>query len=170
MTKARAALTELEGAILGVLRRAPETTAYAVRKVFAESWSAEWSGSAGAVYPAIQRLTRGGLIRVKRTGDRRGGQTCSPTVLGARLHDDWLCDVARAAGPGMDPFRTRAALWSFLPKSRRKQLMATLARETRSLRDEIRLGLAQRSAPDALTDTMVLALLDERLRWLGQAR
>ena len=51
-------MTELEGAILGVIRLDPSCTAYRVRQVFLASRSDEWSGSAGAVYPAID-LTAG---------------------------------------------------------------------------------------------------------------
>ena len=47
MTKSRAGLTELEGAIFGLLGRGRSRTGYHFRQEFLTSPSAEWSGSAG---------------------------------------------------------------------------------------------------------------------------
>ncbi len=165
ITKARDGLTELEGAILGVLRRARGLTAYAVRQVFAASPSAEWSGSAGAVYPAIARLTKARLIAGKALGDGRGTVALGLTAAGVAAHDDWLCDAVRAAGPGSDPFRTRAALWRELPAARRRALMKALKGEIERRRD----ALAARTQDDpgeAVTDELLVGLLELRLKWL----
>ncbi|MBS0472745.1 MAG: PadR family transcriptional regulator [Proteobacteria bacterium] len=170
MTKARAALTELEGAILGVLRRAPGMTPYAVRKVFLDSRSAEWSGSAGAVYPAIDRLARKRLLKARAGGDRRGAKTYVLGPAGLAAHDRWLCDAARAASPGIDPFRTRAALWPLLPAHKRKALMTALRREIETARAALLQDLPARDPADAITDRLVLAVLDSRLAWIGRMR
>jgi DNA-binding PadR family transcriptional regulator len=60
---------------MGVLRRAPGSTAYAVRQVFHASASADWSGSAGAVYPAIERLKTAKLLTPRKEKDGRGTVT-----------------------------------------------------------------------------------------------
>ena len=170
MTKTRAALTELEGAILGVLRRAPGSSPYKVRKVFLASRSAEWSGSAGAVYPAFARLNRDGLLRKTRGGDKRGTATYALSAKGVRVHDTWLCDAARAAGPGMDPFRTRAALWSLLPPHERRALLRRLEREIGAFRDGVARGLPAPGDAERVTEELLLALLDARLAWLEAHR
>ena len=166
MTKPRAALTELEGAILGVLRRAPGSSPYAVRKVFLNSRSAEWSGSAGAVYPAIARLAKRGLLKRSEGGDRRGTATYALGVVGLRAHDRWLADAARACGIGIDPFRTRVALWPLLTPPARRALMRRLKAETERARDAVARALPSLPREDAATDGLLLALLDARLSWL----
>ncbi len=166
MTKPRAGLTELEGAILGVLREAGAMTAYAVRQVFLRSRSAEWSGSAGAVYPALKRLRRAGLTTERAKKDGRGTKVCTLTAKGKAAHDEWLCDVARAISPGMDPFRTRAGFWAELPAERRRALMRQLQSEIQSMLAETKREQVTRVASDATQDDLVIALLEARLRWL----
>jgi DNA-binding PadR family transcriptional regulator len=169
MTKSRAALTELEGAILGVLRRGPGMTPYAVRKVFLASRSEEWSGSAGAVYPAIARLAAAGLIAARAGADRRGTKAYALSAAGRRAHDAWLCDAGRAAGIGIDPFRTRASLWQFLPARRRNALFRALTRTIRVQRSAIAAAAGTQDEADAAVDRLVLTLLDARLAWLTTA-
>jgi DNA-binding PadR family transcriptional regulator len=170
MTKSRAALTELEGAILGVLRQAPGSSPYAVRKVFQTSRSAEWSGSAGAVYPAIARLAAGGLVKDMSAGDKRGTTTYALTAAGTRAHDRWLSDVARATGPGMDPFRTRAGLWSLLPPRERRTLLRQLDNEITGQSDAVARRLPTLDDAERTTEELLLALLDIRLAWLRARR
>src|SRR3569832_2452332 len=78
ITKARGGLTELEGAILGVLRRGGAMSAYAMRQVFLVSQSDEWSGSAGAVYPAIARRRGAGRGAAGARGGGRGAGAGAP--------------------------------------------------------------------------------------------
>ena len=165
MTKTRAKLTELEGAILGVLQRDPSCTAYRIRQVFLASRSAEWSGSAGAVYPAIRRMQTHGLITEKAEQDERGTRTYRLTRAGKTTYDRWLCDVERAIGPGLDPFRTRAGLWPLLPLGRRRTLLRALKTEAAKRRDEL---LRERpvDAGDAIMTDLHVALQDLRLKWI----
>jgi len=169
MTKSRANLTELEGAILGVLRRSPGMTAYAVRQVFLSSSSAEWSGSAGAVYPAIARLQTAGFVAARAAGDSRGTKTLGVARAGKTALDRWLCDTERAAGPGLDPFRTRAGLWSELAPGARRRLMRDLKVAITRQREILASGPKPTDAADAVTMELHLALLDMRLRWLDEA-
>lgn len=167
MTKSRATVTELEGAILGVLVRAPAATAYRVRRVFQESRSAEWSGSAGAVYPAIRRLVAELMIKEQAEADGRGTHTYKLTAAGQSAYERWLCDVARAIGPGVDPFRTRAPLWIGLPPATRRklarQLKAALEEQRKSLSEQ----LQNLDEDDAIAARLHIALLGLRLRWLA---
>lgn len=129
MMTPRRGLTEFEGAILGVLSSGKMPTAYRVRQVFRASPSVEWSGSAGAVYPAIKRMKAAGFLKERAVHDGRGTKTCELTTKGKALHRRWLLDVDRAIGPGMDPFRTRAGLWSGLAPKERGQFAQKLKKE-----------------------------------------
>src|SRR3974390_75112 len=51
-------------ALLGLLHQ-KERSGYDLRKVFAETAMGNYSSSAGAIYPALERLEAGGLIRGK---------------------------------------------------------------------------------------------------------
>jgi len=167
MTKPRSKLTELEGAMLGVVRLAPNCTAYRVRQVFLASRSAEWSGSAGAVYPAINRLEAEGLIGESAAQDGRGTRTYRLTPAGAAAHDAWLCDADRAIGAGLDPFRTRAGFWSVLPPKRLRVLLKQLAREAERRREELQRELPSLDEGDAAMTTLHIALQDLRLTWIA---
>lgn len=158
-------MTELEGAILGLVRAGQDVTRYAIRRQFEISRSAEWSGSAGAIYPAIQRLQTGGLVAAQKQKDGRGTKTYALTKKGLAAHDEWLCDVSRAGGPGMDPFRTRAALWGFLPPARRRALHAALQDTLRALRDSYK-AKNDLDPLDQITQELLLLQLDARLKWL----
>ena len=166
MTKPRATLTELEGAILGVLRRAPSFTAYRIRQIFRASRSAEWSGSAGAVYPALRRMQTKGLIAQRAEQDERGTRTYRLSAKGKALHDQWLCDVGRAVGCGVDPFRTRAGLWSALPPDKFKALLKELRSAIEVGKKELREELPTLDEDDATMCNLHLDLLDLRLIWI----
>jgi DNA-binding PadR family transcriptional regulator len=166
MTKSRAWLTELEGAMLGIIRHDPSCTAYRVRQVFLASRSAAWSGSAGAVYPAINRLAAEGLIGESAAQDGRGTRTYRLTAAGARAHDAWLCDAERAIDAGLDPFRTRAGFWSVLPPKRLRALLKELAKALERRRAGLRRELPSLDEGDAAMATLHVALLDLRLNWI----
>jgi DNA-binding PadR family transcriptional regulator len=166
MTKPRAALTELEGAILGVLRRSENPTAYYVRQIFLASVSAEWSGSAGAVYPALKRMKAAGFVKERAEKDGRGTKTFTLTPAGTTALDNWLCDVERAVSPGMDPFRTRAGLWPALPPQKRRALMHALRKEIAKQRSELAHRIPSDDEGDDITTGLCIKLQELRLEWL----
>lgn len=168
MTKARAELTELEGAILGVVRRDQNCTAYHIRQEFLTSPSAEWSGSAGAVYPAIRRMKSGGLVRERSQRDGRGTKTYVLTAAGKTAHDRWLCDVERAIGPGLDPFRTRAGFWPALAADKRRALLQTLKKQIAKRLEELERELPSLEGGYAVMIGFHLAVLELRLRWIDE--
>ena len=67
------ALTELEGAALGVVVRDGPCTSYVVKEMFRGSPSEFWSGSAGSIYPLMRRLEERGLVASKRGSTGRRG-------------------------------------------------------------------------------------------------
>jgi len=109
------ALTELEGAALGVVIRDGPVTAYAVKELFRGSPSEFWSGSAGSIYPLMRRLEQRGLVTSERaeTGQSRRKMYRSAPE-GRRAFRRWLTDAERAAAMGFDPLRTRLVFFDRL--------------------------------------------------------
>jgi DNA-binding PadR family transcriptional regulator len=170
MAQRKRQLTELEGAALSVIERLKACTPYQVRQAFLTSPSTEWSGSAGAVYPAIRRLKAAGLLAAKPAKDARRTVHYRLSALGVAALAGWLCDVGRATGLGLDPFRTRAPLWGGLPTREavafRRQLIRALKAERAALRNK----LAAPDEPDRAAMELCLALQDMRLAWLAAKR
>lgn len=106
-------LSELEGMILCEIDRQGETSAYAIQKIFAHSPSSFWAASKGAVYPAIDRLVRKGLLKAAALkGDGRGTRHLTLTKKGSSSLSAWASNIDLATSPGADPFRSRAAYWT----------------------------------------------------------
>lgn len=120
-------LTEVEGAILSEVAHRGNATAFRVRRAFQLSPSVEWSGSAGAIYPAIKRLRDRGLLAGEATGDKRATVHLAVTASGEAAMLDWACDPHRASSVGLDPFRLRAGIWTQLPADRRTAAMRDTA-------------------------------------------
>src|SRR5215470_12348658 len=114
-------VTELEGAALAVIYRLGRCTPYRVRLDFQSSRSREWSGSAGAVYPALRRLQAAGLLRAERGEVGRRSVLYSLSADGRRALASWLRDTERASGSGLDPFRVRADYWDALAGAERNR-------------------------------------------------
>jgi len=114
MTKPPSVLTELEGAVLSEIHHRHHDTAFQVRRAFQTSPSIEWSGSAGAVYPAIRRLAAAGLIQTAPITSGRKGLRLSLSPQGVQALESWICDPIRTTSVGVDPFRLRAGLWDTL--------------------------------------------------------
>lgn len=119
-------LGEIEGCVLGLIAVDGPATPYAIRSVFLNSLSPQWSGSSGTIYPLIARLLRKKLVRSKlfRTGKRRG-YLISLTAAGSRALRSWLSvPVAEwVAGVPPDPLRTRIRfLGAISPREQREFL------------------------------------------------
>lgn len=115
-------LSELEGTVLGHLWKHGPTTAYAVRRAFLDSPSSHWSGSAGAVYPVLERLERVGVVRSESAP--RGGRDASHYSLTSRGRARFLAWIeppfaADVISVPPDPLRTRAHFFSAIPPARR---------------------------------------------------
>lgn len=155
-------LTELEGAVLSEIHHRKHSTAFQVRRAFQLSPSVEWSGSAGAVYPVIKRLTAAGVIRSEALETARKTSHLSLTKHGESLLNDWIADVHRATGVGLDPFRLRAGLWVHLSAKRRREAFFAMRQ---SLNQEITETEEQIKALDPVEKRRAeLAMLLQRLR------
>ncbi|MDE1149507.1 MAG: PadR family transcriptional regulator [Azospirillaceae bacterium] len=144
-------ITELEGAILSEIHHRGHDTAFQVRRAFAASFSLEWKGSAGAVYPAVKRLERDGLIHAGPAEGGRNTRRLSLTADGVAALNAWAGDAGLATSVGVDPFRLRSGIWTLLPVEERRALFARLEAE-------IAASLAQLQGYAAATDPV------ERLR------
>ena len=120
-------LSELEGAVMTEIGHRSNTTRFQVRRAFQQSPSSSWSGSAGAVYPAIDRLARAGLVHMGDPVAGRGTRPLSLTKAGESALEGWFTNAAAACTIGADPFRLRAGLWITLPADRRRQVLTAMA-------------------------------------------
>lgn len=167
MNNRQGSLTELEGAILSEIHHRGASTAFKVRKAFQQSMSLEWRGSAGAVYPAIRRLTERGAVMATETGSGRRTSLLSLTPMGVTALEDWICDPCRAASVGLDPFRLRSGMWGQLSEARRQQAIFALRR---TLEAEIALMQTYMLTLDAIERPRIELAVDlqiSRLDWLN---
>ena len=102
-------ISELEAAVLCVLRRTGGCTPYRVRKALAQSPTPRFSGSAGAIYPLIRRMEKQGLVSTQadKTG-KRTHRVAKTTTAGAKALRKWiLTPDSRDFGIPFDPILTR---------------------------------------------------------------
>lgn len=159
-------LTELEGAILTEIAMRGNDTAYKVRRAFQDSPSVQWRGSAGAVSPAIHRLTAAGMIVAAPHSTRRG-LSLSLTDAGEQALHDWAANVELASGVGFDPFRLRAGVWERLPKAARKRLYEQLGQRLAAELATLSVR-ASSDISDRRQTELAIALLEARLAWLAE--
>jgi len=150
-------LTELEGAILSEVSYRGHQTAFQVRRSFADSPSLEWKGSAGAVYAAVNRLQKAGLLSTHATGDRRATKLLAVTTAGRTALMQWASDPQRAVSAGIDPFRMRSGIWLQLSASRRRKVLT-------DVRAAIERDLAALQTFARKNDTIEVASVDLAVR------
>ena len=84
-------LTPLDYALLGLLSQSPQS-GYDLRKLFETTAMGNFSGSPGAIYPALRRLEQQGLVEgeVDSTQALRPKKVFRPTSAGRKALRDWL--------------------------------------------------------------------------------
>lgn len=129
------ALTELEGGALGVIQRLGAGTAYQVKEWFARSPSSYWSGSAGAVYPLMQRLEERGILASEDVSQtKRPKRQYTLTAAGKAALKAWILDAGQASDAGYDPLRTRLAFLVLVNRSEARALLDHAETQTREMR------------------------------------
>jgi DNA-binding PadR family transcriptional regulator len=171
----RRGLTELEGAVLGTLRQHAPCTPYRIRRLFLDSPSPYWSGSAGAIYPLMGRLENRGLIRAKPgAADRREGRVYELTASGVRAARKWLGPPwpPIVTGVPADPLRTRVAVLDALGRAARvrffRAAIAAVDEDIRSHLSDRRRGRHAGRPLDEAVARGALAMLRARRRWLAE--
>lgn len=161
-------LTELEGAILSEIHHRRRSTAFQVRKAFQISPSLEWSGSAGAVYPAISKMVISGLVNSESTSSKLKTRLLTLTPDGETRLNDWICDPERAASVGLDPFRLRAGMWDAIEPATRLRALGALRQRIESEIEALAALLPQLDAIEGKRIELAIVLQRSRLIWLDQ--
>jgi DNA-binding PadR family transcriptional regulator len=168
-------LSLLECALLALLRQAP-SSGYDLRKVFAETPFVHFSDSPGAVYPALRRLERRGLIASLGSGGGRRRRSQRLTARGQRALRLWLrqpvtrADLAQARDAPMLRFAFmeevlgREACALFL-----RQYDGALAAYVRELELFARENLKQASLSGRLAFDAGLESFRARRQWARRA-
>jgi DNA-binding PadR family transcriptional regulator len=129
----RARVSLLGHALLGLLHQRP-SSGYGLRRVFATTPMGTFSDSPGAIYPALGRLERQGLVRgrVESSAGLRQKQTFRLTTQGLAALREWLqqpltrADVIR----GLDDVMLRLAFMDeVMTPADSVRLLQSLARE-----------------------------------------
>src|SRR5262245_61433909 len=91
------AISLLGYALLGLLHQEPRS-GYDLRKVFANTPMGTFSDSPGAIYPALQRLERQGLVRglLQPSSGRRRRRVFRPTASGKYSFKVWQTKAVSA--------------------------------------------------------------------------
>ena len=165
-------ITELRLLILGLLAREPRS-AYAMGRALSEMPASGFSGSPGAIYPAVRVMERDGLL--ERKGDPSEATRGRPylvTEAGHRLLSNWL------EGPidGWDLVRSPGTVLlrlSFLKESSaRNRFRRELSKSAREALTSLRAyhAAAERDLADGSDEAIQLteALLGAYVSWAGE--
>ena len=165
------ALTELEGAALGLVWLRGPTTAYELRKMVAESPTPHWSASAGTVYPLVQKLSRRRLVSSSIAEDRRGTKHLRITPTGKQAFKAWLLDCSPAVvGVPPDPVRTRVRFLEVLSSSEENMFLVELEKHLRSQLARMRGARKGVSVSEALASLGARLSQEKRVQWITTAR
>ncbi len=162
-------ISELEGAILSEIEHRGQKTAFQVRRAFQLSPSIEWSGSAGAVYPAVKRLTKAGLLEAVPQKDKRATKHLFLTPAGHNALESWSRDCTRAISVGIDPFRLRSGIWMAGGDFRDGAFVEELRH---ALNEKLQAELQSQKGEDpveAIRIELNVRLIRMRLEWLDEA-
>ena len=120
------ALSRLELAVLGLVSNGQPCTAYWIRRQFQLSPSSFFSGSAGAVYPAMRRLEERSLVTsTTKLEGRRKSQEFRLTDQGRQVLKAWLTPPLPAEDLAftLDPVRTRVYYLDALSASEQRRFV-----------------------------------------------
>ena len=168
--------TELESCVLGIVWAWGPCTAYAVRKVFLDSLSPYWSGSAGAIYPLVARLEARKLIAAR--AEPRGGRSrkeLSITPEGLAALRAWLLPLPEWTGSvPVDPVRTRMFFLAALAPEEQEAFLADAETKARAGADAIRqeheAHLQKEELWEARSTRGALRVQEARIAWLAEVR
>ena len=168
-------MTELESCVLGVVWLRGPCTAYVVRQEFLISESSHWTGSAGAIYPLLQRLEKEKLIRSRAhtwgTGKKKEFEI---TDRGLEALRAWIGPPLPqwTAAPTFDPIRTRLSFLGAIPAAKRSRFVeaarANLAKEIDLIREKLDAFDRDKEPFEYLVIVATLHELEGRGKWLAE--
>lgn len=168
-------MSELELAVLGLLWRDGPLTRYQVRKDFLNSPSSHWSGSAGAIYPLMERLEGWNWVRSQATQNgRRQSREYSITdagkaALARELHPENLEDICAVL---VDPLRTRIQFYEVLPKQDRIRFLheaeSGLQEHLHGLKNKRDQESRNMKPQEHLATRGAILLTESRLQWIKE--
>jgi DNA-binding PadR family transcriptional regulator len=167
-------LTELEACSLGLLWRRQPCSAYVVKEEFLKSLTPEWSGSAGAIYPVIERLLARELIEAEVSPwGQRGKKLLRLTSPGRLALRQWVEQLGEVAGrTTADPVRTRMFFIDAVAKSARRPLLEESTEAARVRLESVR-RLSSETPEGNYIDLIaiagLIAVLEARIEWLEGA-
>ena len=103
-------LSELEGVAIGIIQKQQPCTAYSIRMKLQKSPSSHWRGSAGSIYPLLDRLEGEGLVTSQQdTQGKRGRKLLSTTEKGKMALVTWIKNLQQddLIADVFDPVRSR---------------------------------------------------------------
>ncbi len=123
-------VTELEGAILGIVAGRQPCSAYAVRRRFERSPTWGWSSSKGGIYPAIKRLLSRNFLTATPSREGQRSAQLELSEEGRRALTRWIESISSemACAP-VDPIRTRVNYLFAVPRDRRRKFLDRASRE-----------------------------------------
>lgn len=169
--------TTLGYALLGLLHQQPRS-GYDLRKIFETTPMAHYSGSPGAIYPALRRLEQRGLIEgsVDREYSLRPRQVFRPTTAGTEALRTWLASGIQRDDViwHIDELMLRFAFHSFLESNAATwEFLDRFARETdvylKELREQLRMMPADMPIHGRLALESGIELYKAYGRWARKA-
>jgi DNA-binding PadR family transcriptional regulator len=164
-------------ALLGLLHQKP-SSGYALRRIFATTPMGTFSDSPGAIYPALRRLERQGLLhgRVEPSAGLRRKQTFRLTPRGLAALKEWLerpltrADVVR----GMEDVMLRLALMDqVIGRAATARFLRSLARELAAYLPTLRAYLDEHRHEMPLSGRLALEsgirAYEDQSRWVIDA-
>jgi DNA-binding PadR family transcriptional regulator len=169
-------VSELEGAVLGVVSLHDRLTPYQIRKVFERSPNPHWSGSAGSIYPLVLRLARNRLLAAREhaTGERRGLKY-NLTASGRKILRSWIIEAEHEKLVGIsDLLRLRFRfLPALTPKEQRRfvdTMIGKMGVEVKKIEADNRKQLSSGDVYSYLTARGALLMARARLAWLREVK
>jgi DNA-binding PadR family transcriptional regulator len=168
--------SELECFVLGLVWRYGPCSTYTVRRHLSSSPSTQWSGSAGAIYPLMQRLEKHGLLE---SMDARRGQrpsrNYSLTAQGRDVLRAWIGPPLppEAITVAHDPLRARLRFLDLLPAEERRPWVDAAIKALEDVLKNVR-EWRETSEPGEPLGALITRSgeldVEGRTRWLREAR
>jgi DNA-binding PadR family transcriptional regulator len=177
MNTMRSRVSLLGYALLGLLHQKP-SSGYALRRIFATTPMGTFSDSPGAIYPALRRLERQGMVRgrVEPSAGLRRKQTFRLTPRGIAALEEWLerpltrANVVR----GMEDVMLRLAFMDqVLAPVASIRFLQSLAREIAAYLPTLHAYLSENRRQMPLSGRLALLsgirVYEDRSRWVVDA-